>query len=108
MDILGTKYSIIQGNEEEYPKLKDKWGYCDVSTKKIVVCDMEDEKAEPDALEDLKEFQKKVIRHEILHGFFFESGLHECSEYAMNEELVDWVALQFPKLLKAFKEVDVI
>lgn len=30
------------------------------------------------------------------------------SEWAKNEEIVDWIALQFPKLLKAFKEADCI
>ena len=53
-----------------------------------------------------------VIRHEIIHAFLFESGLaqntNDVESWAMNEEMVDWLAIQFPKLLKAFKEAECI
>ena len=45
----------------------------------------------------------KVKRHEIIHAFLFESGLAENSAWAQNEEMVDFFAIQFPKLLKAFE-----
>ena len=51
------------------------------------------------------EFIKKVKRHEIIHAYFHESGL---KTYAENEELVDWMAWQFPKLLATFKEIDAL
>lgn len=57
------------------------------------------------AVENIEEFKKKVLRHEIIHAFFGESGLRSCSEYAEDEELVDWIAIQFPKILKAFEQV---
>ena len=34
---------------------------------------------------------------------FYEAGLEDYSD---NEQLVDWIAKQFPKLEKAFKEAD--
>lgn len=43
------------------------------------------------------------LRHEIIHAFFEESGLDEYSE---NEELVQWLAIQFPKLLYTFENVN--
>lgn len=48
--------------------------------------------------------EQKNIRHEIVHAFLFESGLAENSDWAQNEEMVDWVAKQGPKLLKAWQE----
>lgn len=53
------------------------------------------------------------MRHEITHAFFFESGLQEsslqyCNGWAENEEMVDWVAVQFPKMLQVFKEAECI
>ena len=54
---------------------------------------------------NLPEYKKAVIRHELTHAFLFESGLDTCS-WAQNEEMVDWIALQFPKLLQVFKEAD--
>ena len=37
---------------------------------------------------------KKVIRHELVHAFLFESGL-SVNSWADNEEIVDWIAIQF-------------
>ena len=51
---------------------------------------------------------RKNKRHEIIHAFLFESGLAENSEWAQNEEMVDFFAIQFPKLMEAFKNADAI
>lgn len=40
VNILGTEYSIKFGNENDYPSLNGIDGYCDSSTKEIVVDDM--------------------------------------------------------------------
>jgi hypothetical protein len=45
----------------------------------------------------------EVMRHELVHAFFYESGL--C-EYSDNEQLVDWIATQYDKLHKAFGEAE--
>lgn len=50
----------------------------------------------------------KNKRHEIIHAFLFESGLAENSEWAQNEEMVDFFAIQFPKLMEVFKNADAI
>ena len=51
---------------------------------------------------------KKVLRHEIVHAYLCESGLEHCSlgedSWATNEEMVDWMAIQGPKLYKAWEE----
>ena len=57
---------------------------------------------------NVDEFRKKVLRHEIIHAFMHESGLGENSTYARDEELVDWIAFQFSKMLKAFEETNCI
>ena len=36
-----------------------------------------------------------------------ESGLDSCNDWAGNEELVDWIARQFPKMLDTFKEIGI-
>ena len=48
------------------------------------------------------------MRHELIHAFLFESGLAENSNWARNEEMVDWIARQFPKMAKTFQEVKVL
>lgn len=100
VDVLGTKYTIKQSDRVKDTTLEQSDGYCDHSIKSIVIDTF---KTSPDSLKNLDEYKKKVIRHELVHAFLFESGLDAMSR---NEELVDWVAYQFPKLLKAFQETD--
>ena len=40
VNILGTDYEIIIGNEEDYPRLRQVDGYTDTSIKKLVILDV--------------------------------------------------------------------
>ncbi len=58
-----------------------------------------------------KEFQKHIIRHEIIHAFLFECGLNNQWEHiprGHDEEVVDWIALKFDKIKVAFEEAGVL
>ena len=53
---------------------------------------------------------RDTLRHEIIHAYLSESGLsanasHCCGSWAENEEMVDWFAIQSPKIYQTFKEV---
>lgn len=112
VNILGTEYKIIIKNydEDEAFKRRSIDGYCDSYTKTIVVCDLHTcELWEHEKEETIAVAHKQIMRHEITHAFFSESGLADSSAtfeggWATNEEMVDWIALQSPKLLKAFEE----
>ena len=105
--VLGETYSILFADSDKDNRLTaaSADGITDYSIKEIVVGYFE-----PDgtSLADLGEYQRKVIRHEIVHAFLYESGLAECSgsvdSWATNEEMVDWIARQHSNLHKAFKE----
>ena len=107
INVLGTEYTI-----EITPKSEDKFlercdGYCDKTTKRIVVR-AEDETNE---LDNYSVYLKTMLRHEIIHAFLFESGLHNNfthPEWGHDETMVDWFAVQFPKLMKAFEEADAL
>ena len=103
--ILGTEYAIIEQTDEDNPKLKDANGICEIYAKKIVL-----NKIKQDTLtyEKIDLLRNKSLRHEIIHAFFAESGLRGSSDYAENEELVDWIAIQFPKIASAFKELGIL
>lgn len=110
VNILGTEYTIIDKTEKEDEKLKKHDGYCDSSAKTIVILKYEDN---PMNKEDMSYFRKQILRHEIIHAFLSESGLEASGNsfggsWAQNEEMVDWIALQAPKLFAAFSEVDAI
>lgn len=72
VNILGTKYRIIIATNEEKPKLNECDGYMDPTIKEIVVGKFEEC---PMSVEDLQTHTKKVMRHEIIHAFLYESGL---------------------------------
>ena len=54
--------------------------------------------------------ERKVLRHEIIHAFLYESGMWNNSGstncWGMDETITDWIAIQSPKLFRAFKEAD--
>ena len=85
---------------QEDTKLEDMAGYCDSSVKEIVICNPTTCR---DSKKDIESVRKKIVRHEIIHAFLFESGLDVNSDWGTDETLVDWIALQFPKLTEAFK-----
>lgn len=107
MDILGTEYSVTVTNDGKEPRLKNMDGFCDETSKEIVAEDYQTISDE-DSKKILLLQTKKVLRHEIVHAFLFESGLAENSMWAQNEELVDWIAMQGPKIVKAWQEVGAI
>lgn len=114
VDILGTKYNIIIDDAGD-PELKAKGrvGYCFPNKKEIHVADLKtDEEWQKESFEVRKDFAYIVLRHEIIHAFLYESGLKQNSlqteAWAENEEMVDWIATQFPKMLKAFNDTDCI
>lgn len=105
VNVLGTIYKIYERTVEEDYNLNEASGYCDKTTKTIVVLKESDRTTL--SISDFEVFKKKCIRHEIVHAFMFESGLHENWEHprwGQDETTVDWIACQFPKLLKAFEQ----
>lgn len=116
VNVLGQDYEIIvkKYNEDEAFERLSIDGYCDGHIKKIVICDMSTYKGwEHEPPETIAISQKQTLRHEIVHAFFDESGLASSAlgidgSWAKNEEMVDWIALQGPKIYKAWQEADAL
>ena len=108
VNILGSEWTITFRGEDDDPKLMDRDGYCDESVREIVVESFEKEMHDAQACADMRKIQRNTIRHELVHAFLFESGLGACSEWAQNEEMVDWIARQFSKLAKAFADAGAV
>lgn len=88
-------------------------GYCCSYKPLIVMADLDDE--EHFSFDDEKEkenYFKASLRHEIIHAFLNESGLKDNFEHAHRmgheETMVDWIAQQFPKILKVYQQLGVI
>lgn len=116
VNILGTEYTIEKKEYKDEPAFEKRGidGYCDGRLRKIVHCDMVTHPIMKDEPEEFcKECEKQTLRHEIIHGFFNESGLMESSAqytggWSQNEEMVDWFAIQSPKIFKVFQELDIL
>jgi len=110
VNILGSKWKIKYEFEGNDSTLEGSDGYCDSSIKTIVIRKIEKDQY---SLKDLNEYKKKVTRHEIAHAFLYESGLAENAHsshlsWATNEEMVDWIAIQGPKIYKAWQEAEAL
>ena len=109
VDVLGTTYRIFLDIPKERDKLFETCdGYCDKTSKRIAISDFADTN-----LDDPAEYRKYCIRHELIHAFLFESGIGGCTLWDVEgeehpEHMVEWMGLQFPKLLKAFQTVDAL
>jgi hypothetical protein len=103
VNVLGVNYTIEFKTEKEYLALRTCDAFCDTTVKKIIIKKIE---RDENTIEDLNEYYKKVIRHELIHAFIYESGLDENSTWATNEEMVAWISIQFDKLNNAFAKVE--
>lgn len=116
VNILGTEYriEIHKVSEDSFMEEKGLAGYCAEENKLIVVADMSEEKYFAGMDEKAQEtYRKKTLRHEIMHAFLNESGLSDSSNrfdsaWAKNEEMVDWFAIQSPKIFKVFVELGIL
>ena len=116
VNVLGTEYTIETHKISEDETMKNnQWsGYCDEEQKLIVVADMTEKPyIDIDSVEGQDRYRKKTLRHEITHAFLNESGLSDCSSvpshaWAKHEEMVDWFAIQSPKIFKMFQELDIL
>lgn len=114
INILGTRYKIITKNANSKELLPvNRAGYCDKERHIICVEDLDtDDCWKNESATSKEQYRKNILRHEVIHAFLSESGLREDSlnidSWATNEEMVDYFALQFPKMLKVFKKIGCI
>lgn len=111
INILGTEYTMTIKEPGTDKKLENCDGYCDWTTKTISVLNP---KPDENSVADMEVYKKKVMRHEITHAFLLESGLAQCTNQsadgggAYDEQVVDWFAMQGPKIYAAWKEADAL
>lgn len=100
VNVLGIEYTIVERKLNEDSKLERLNGYCDTSIKLIVLRDVKEVEDDEDSQKDLKVYRSRLLKHEIIHAFLFESGLDD--DWAVNEQMIDFFAMQFEKIEEAF------
>lgn len=103
ISILGTDWSVELTTPPDQDLLEGDAGATNQYTKTILL--------NRDEL-DNNAYIKETVRHEILHAFLMESGLDTCANevdcWARNEEMIDWFAIQFPKISQIYKQLKVM
>lgn len=116
VSILGETYTIeMVGNEESdtVTRISDLKGSCRKTEHKIMIVRPKKDLFPQDAEKmGMIRFINKTVRHEITHAFIYESGLDGQTKingpWSKNEEIVDWFAIQGPKIMKAWQEANCI
>lgn len=110
-NVLGTSYTIypVEHDYSPYFEKNEALAFVDYSSASVYI----DKSAFPMEESDNPDFHlKATIRHELLHAFMYESGLDVCSNdvtgWARNEEMIDWFAIQSPKIFKIYSEGDLL
>lgn len=105
INVMGTDIRVEFRKSADDKRLSHADGYFDHSTGLIVVLIPEPDE---NTVENLERYQKQVLRHELTHAFLHESGLSVSSgstdAWASNEEMVDWFAIQSPKIFRVFQK----
>ena len=111
INVLGINYSI-KTNAKRCDDLNAN-GLCETQSKILYLNDFQEQAKDTESLELLTtSYRNKVLRHEIVHAFLFESGMSNNScgvkSWATNEEMVDWFAIQSPKIFKIYQELEIL
>lgn len=102
-NVLGTNYELKILSQENLQKIYGQpainvWGLCDYRTKTIFL--------DKEIAQDKYNYNT-TLRHELIHAILEECGIGSQVSWAKDETLVDWIALQFPKIQKLFKEFNI-
>lgn len=116
INVLGTIYTVERKAYTECEEFENfGWGaFCNEITKRIVIGKINTfPNMQNESKEVCERMEKGSLRHEIIHAFFNESGLSASSikcdcAWAKNEEMVDWIAIQSPKIFKLFNDLDLL
>ena len=101
--ILGAVWTVRSATEAEEPRLEGVNGFTDWTTRTICL-----EKNTHGNLGSIETYMNKVIKHEVVHAFMFESGLgdsFEHKDYGQEETIVDWFAFQMGKIVNVVREI---
>ena len=115
ISVLGVDYTLIFTEKGTNQKLlsSDCDGICDEFDKNIYINDdyLYDD-IHNEFTNNSEVYMKQVLRHEITHAFLFESGLYantnSCDAWSRNEEMLDWFAIQSPKIFKVFRQLAIL
>ena len=107
--VMGTDFDITYTTEEDDPTIKGKSGVCYSLLHKIKIDqwiyldDADGSVSETEKASKLLSLLA-ILRHEVMHAFFFQSGLDTQCSFAVGEMLIDWLSLKMPEIVDVMNE----
>ena len=98
VNVLGTEYQIIFKSEMPEGLKESELGKIVLEHKWIILEDADNDRWIRGA-----DHHKQILTHELIHAFLFESGLEAICR---DEQIVNWIAIQFPKILNTVTEAE--
>lgn len=99
ISILGQEYRVV----DDESILRDNLDGLAAVYDKVIMLRPTEELLDPMTDTNTKKaYRREVMRHEIIHSFFRESG-HE--RWQNDEDLVSWIAIMYPKMNEVFGEL---
>ena len=100
VNILGTEYSVFFDLDSEENDGESRFYKKEIHIRPINK--MLDNRAN---YEEKLQIAKEVYRHELIHCALFEMG---ADEWSRDENLVNLLAINSPKIFKIFQELDIL
>lgn len=101
--IMGATYTVE--TNPDIIKREGADGICARYGRKILIAPIDDMLPDCDNDKEKQARFNEVMRHELLHAFLYECGVEK---YAEDEDLVQFLAIQFYKLYELFREMEVL
>lgn len=106
VNICGVDWTIriVPADDDRLKNSIEANGVCESYTKEVFVRDYT-EQNDPKQYLNIEMYVKKVIRHELIHAFFFETAHQSIYE---DETITETLAQTLPKLAKIMEEADLM
>ena len=109
INVLGTEYEILYLPESAIKFDDDEIvGSLDRFDKEIRISIDVYNKAKPAGARRARKELNEILRHEIMHAFFAESGLGDECDFTKDEILVDWIAMKLPQIIDVMEDANII
>lgn len=104
--IMGEEWTIeVVPYDDPKMEINQCNGLCESYTKTIKIRNLNDDPKKSEMYDNIDEFMRKVLRHELLHAFFHTI----CNQkYNEDEELVETLAHALPKISKIMERAGVL
>ena len=103
VNVMGQEYQIVKVSRDQYKQCDIADGWCDAYGKKIYYVDPNTDPEHDSMATSSEELVKHILQHEIAISSYSIVGA-----WAMNEEMVDWIAWNGEKLYQAWKEAGLV